>query len=39
MVFTRDLPVTSRRQAEECRDAALAAGLTRAHTDNPHLLH
>ncbi len=34
----RDLPVTSRRRAEECRDAALAAGLTRVHIGNLHLL-
>ena len=34
----RDLPVTSRRQAEECRDAALAAGLTRVRIGNLHLL-
>ncbi len=34
-----DLPATSRRQAEECRDAALEAGLTRVHIGNLHLLH
>lgn len=34
----RDLPVTSRRQAEECRDAALRAGLKRVHIGNIHLL-
>jgi pyruvate formate lyase activating enzyme len=34
----RDLPVTSRRQAEECRDAALRAGLSRVHIGNLHLL-
>lgn len=34
----RDLPVTSRRQAEECRAAALAAGLRRVHIGNLHLL-
>lgn len=35
----RDLPATSRRQAEECRKAALEAGLTRVHIGNLHLLH
>ena len=35
----RDLPATPRRQAEECRDAALEAGLTRVHIGNLHLLH
>ena len=34
----RDLPTTSRRQAEECRKAALEAGLTRVHIGNLHLL-
>jgi pyruvate formate lyase activating enzyme len=34
----RDLPVTSRRQAEECWEAALGAGLTRVHIGNLHLL-
>lgn len=34
----RDLPATSMRQAEECREAALAAGLTRVHVGNIHLL-
>ena len=33
-----DLPATSIRQAEECREAALAAGLTRVHVGNTHLL-
>ena len=33
-----DLPMTSRRQAEECHAAALAAGLTRVHIGNLHLL-
>jgi len=34
----RDLPVTSRRQAEECLAAAREAGLTRVHIGNIHLL-
>ncbi|MDI6873470.1 radical SAM protein [Candidatus Solincola sp.] len=34
----RDLPVTSRRQAEECLAAAREAGLTRLHLGNVHLL-
>jgi pyruvate formate lyase activating enzyme len=34
----RDLPVTSRRQAEECLAAALDAGLTHVHIGNLHLL-
>jgi len=34
----RDLPVTSRRQAEECREAALEAGLSRVNIGNIHLL-
>ncbi|MDY6794787.1 MAG: radical SAM protein [Actinomycetota bacterium] len=34
-----DPPVTSRRQAEECRDAAADAGLTRVRVGNIHLLH
>ncbi|MBC7230683.1 MAG: radical SAM protein [Actinobacteria bacterium] len=34
----RDLPVTGRRQAEECLAAARAAGLTRVHIGNLHLL-
>lgn len=34
----RDMPVTSRRQAEECREAALDAGLTRVHVGNLHLM-
>jgi pyruvate formate lyase activating enzyme len=33
-----DLPVTSRRQAEQCLAAARAAGLTRARIGNVHLL-
>ncbi|MBN2026587.1 MAG: radical SAM protein [Actinobacteria bacterium] len=33
-----DMPVTSRRQAEECLAAALAEGLTRVHIGNLHLL-
>jgi pyruvate formate lyase activating enzyme len=33
-----DLPTTSRKQAEECRDAALEAGLTRVKVGNVHLL-
>ncbi len=35
----RDLPATSRRQAEECRAAALEAGLRRVRVGNVHLLH
>ncbi len=34
----RDLPVTSRAQAEECLSAAQAAGLTRVRLGNTHLL-
>lgn len=34
----RDMPATTRRQAEECRDAAVSAGLTRVHIGNIHLL-
>ncbi len=34
----RDLPTTSRRHAEECRQAALEAGLTRVRLGNVHLL-
>jgi len=34
----RDLPVTSRRQAEECLAAAAEAGLTRLRLGNVHLL-
>ncbi len=34
----RDLPVTSRRQAEECLAAARETGLTRLHVGNLHLL-
>ena len=33
-----DLPRTSRRHAEECRQAALAAGLERVHIGNVHVL-
>jgi pyruvate formate lyase activating enzyme len=33
-----DMPVTSRKQAEECREAALSAGLRRVHLGNVHLL-
>ena len=33
-----DLPVTSRRHAEECLDAALSAGLTRVRLENTGLL-
>lgn len=33
-----DLPTTSRRQAEECLEAALDAGLTRVRIGNAHLL-
>lgn len=34
----KDLPVTSRRQAEECLEAAKGAGLRRVHLGNVHLL-
>jgi len=34
-----DLPVTSRRQAVECLEAAGAAGLSRVRLGNIHLLH
>lgn len=34
----RDLPLTSRRQAQECREAAVEAGLTRVRIGNLHLL-
>ncbi len=34
----KDLPVTSRVQAELCRDAALKAGLKHVHLGNEHLL-
>lgn len=34
----RDLPTTSRQQAEDCRQAALDAGLTRVRLGNVHLL-
>ena len=33
-----DLPVTSRRQAMECLEAARAAGLSRVRLGNIHLL-
>lgn len=33
-----DLPTTSHRQAEQCLDAARAAGLKRVRIGNPHLL-
>jgi pyruvate formate lyase activating enzyme len=33
-----DLPRTSRRHAEECLEAARAAGLRRLHVGNPHVL-
>lgn len=33
-----DLPVTSRKLAEECLEAALGAGLSRVHLGNIHLL-
>jgi pyruvate formate lyase activating enzyme len=36
--FMRDLPKTTRIQAEECRDAARQAGLTRIRIGNEHLL-
>jgi pyruvate formate lyase activating enzyme len=34
-----DLPPTSRRQAEDCAEAAARAGLKRLHIGNWHLLH
>lgn len=36
--YFKSLPVTSRRQAEECRAAALEAGLKRVRIGNIHLL-
>jgi pyruvate formate lyase activating enzyme len=36
--FMQDLPVTSRRQAQECCQAALDAGLRRVRIGNEHLL-
>lgn len=33
-----DLPLTSRKKAESCREAALAAGLKRVRLGNVHLL-
>lgn len=36
--YFRDLPCTSRRHAEECREAALEAGLKRVRVGNVHLL-
>ncbi|MEW5722387.1 MAG: radical SAM protein [Thermodesulfobacteriota bacterium] len=36
--FLRDLPVTSREHARRCREAAVAAGLTRVSLGNVHLL-
>ena len=33
-----DMPVTSHRHAQECREAALDAGLTRVRVGNAHLL-
>lgn len=33
-----DLPLTSRRQADACLEAARSAGLTRVRIGNPHLL-
>ncbi|NIM89714.1 MAG: radical SAM protein [Candidatus Aminicenantes bacterium] len=36
--YCRDLPVTSRRQAQECQEAALEAGLKRVRIGNLHLL-
>jgi len=36
--FLSDLPRTSRRHAEECRDAARAAGLERVRIGNTHVL-
>lgn len=37
-LFLRDLPCTSRRHAEECRETALEAGLKRIRIGNMHLL-
>lgn len=36
--YFRDMPVTSRRHAQECREAALDAGLKRVRVGNAHLL-
>lgn len=36
--YFKDLPCTSRRHAEECREAALEAGLKRVKIGNIHLL-
>jgi len=36
--YFKDLPLTSRRHAEECREAALEAGLNRVRIGNIHLL-
>jgi pyruvate formate lyase activating enzyme len=36
--YFRDVPVTSRRHAEECRQAALEAGLQNVRIGNVHLL-
>lgn len=36
--YFEDLPLTSRRHAEECREAALEAGLKRVKIGNIHLL-
>ncbi len=36
--YFRDLPPTSRRHAEECKEAALEAGLKRVRLGNIHLL-
>jgi pyruvate formate lyase activating enzyme len=33
-----DMPLTSRRLAEKCREAALGAGLKRVRIGNVHLL-
>jgi hypothetical protein len=36
--FLEEIPLTSRRHAEECREAALEAGLRRVKIGNIHLL-
>jgi pyruvate formate lyase activating enzyme len=36
--YMSDMPLTSRRLAEECREAALEAGLKRVRIGNVHLL-
>jgi len=36
--YMTDLPCTSRRHAQECQDAARAAGLQRLRIGNPHIL-